>query len=729
MSHLDPHSPELAPTSVLLRRGGTAVLLRCEADSAPEVLYWGEDLGDLRPEDVAAWAGARSGVVSGAADVPPRLSLVPQQSEGWTGSPGLVGSRGGLDQFSLFRLVSVTVVEASGTDGASSHVRTISHDDEAELDLVVDLQLTESGLLRTRAVLTNSGANGYALDSLLLALPVPASETLVLDQSGHHLRERETSTHEFTIGTHERTSRAARGHASSTIHGSCESGAGWTRGLTHYIHVGWSGNTRTLAEKSVFGFQALMGGELLLPGEVVLANGESYETPWIYGTWGQGWDEAARRFHDYLRARSSHPVTARPVTFNAWEAVYFDHSLERLLPLVESAAAVGIERFVLDDGWFGSRREDTSGLGDWVVSPEVWPDGLAPLSEAVHAHGMQFGLWFEPEMVNPDSDVARAHPEWMLRPRTHLPQEERKQQVFDLANPDVFAHVLGQMLEVLGSTKIDYIKWDFNRDLLESISPLTGKPAYHRQTLALYRLMAELLAAHPDLEIESCAGGGGRVDLGIMEHAVRVWGSDCIDPLERQGIEAGTSLLLPPELVGSHVASTTSHTTGRTLNLTLRASTAMFSHMGVEWDLIGASEEERRELGAWIALHKRFRPMLHSGRVVHADHPDDGWSIHGVVSQDGSEAVYALVRVKTSPVRPTPAVRLPGLLADARYSVAELLPEGVESPVQRKERSPESWGWWFDGITVPGAVLGSAGLPFPDLMPEQAVLVHLTREG
>ncbi|TWS22041.1 alpha-galactosidase, partial [Tsukamurella conjunctivitidis] len=209
----------------------------------------------------------------------------------------------------------------------------------------------------------------------------------------------------------------------------------------------------------------------------------------------------------------------------------------------ETAAEVGVERFVLDDGWFSSRRDDTSGLGDWVVSAEVWPDGLTPLADAVHERGMQFGLWFEPEMINPDSEAARAHPDWILSPATHRPLPARSQQVIDLTNPQAFSHVLTQMLSVLDSVEVDYIKWDFNRDLYEAVSPLTGRPAYHALTLATYALMDAVLAAHPGLEIESCAGGGGRIDLGILERAVRVWGSDCIDPLERQQIEAGTSLL------------------------------------------------------------------------------------------------------------------------------------------------------------------------------------------
>lgn len=714
------------PSHVLLRNGGTAALLAVPRDSLPSLLYWGADLGPLSPEEQADLVAAQvPAVVSGGADVPPTLSLVPQQSEGWVGTPGLVGSRDGLQQFPAFTAVEQTHGVEERAEGWPSEIQVVATDAGTGVTLALELGLTASGLLRTRATLTNTGQGDYGVESLLLALPVPAEETLVIDQTGHHLRERDTAFHEFSIGSHERTTRIARGHAASTIHGTCAPGTGWRSGSTHYVHVGWSGNTRTIAERDISGFQCLLAGELLMPGEISLATGESYSTPWVCATWGRGLDEAASRFHAYLRARAGHPRTPRPVTLNAWEAVYFDHSLPRLLDLVETAAEVGVERFVLDDGWFSSRRDDTSGLGDWVVSAEVWPDGLTPLADAVHERGMQFGLWFEPEMINPDSEAARAHPDWILSPATHRPLPARSQQVIDLTNPQAFSHVLTQMLSVLDSVEVDYIKWDFNRDLYEAVSPLTGLPAYHAQTLATYALMDAVLAAHPGLEIESCAGGGGRIDLGILERAVRVWGSDCIDPLERQQIEAGTSLLLPPEMVGSHVASHTSHTTGRTLGLTLRATTALFSHMGIEWDLATATTEELTQLRSWVSLHKQLRGLLHSGEVVHCDHPDRGWWVHGVVSTTGDAAVFALTRMRTSPVRPSPPLRLPGLLPDVSYRVAPLLAQGLACAAPSTGHG--SVPWWNDGLVLTGRVLEEVGIRFPDLPPEEAVLLSVRR--
>lgn len=711
------------PETIHLRNGGTSVVFRLKSDAIPQVLYWGEDLGDLTPAQCEDFSKAQySAVASGICDVPPLLSLLPQQSEGWTGTPGLEGSRNGVAKFSAFSLQDVET-DAGGANADPSRMVAKLHDGEADIDVAVELEVTPSGVVRTRARLTNTGADGYAVGSLFLALPTPASETYVLDQNGHHLRERDTLMHEFTIGSHQREIRVGRGHTISSIHGTCEPGTSWRHGLVHYIHVAWSGNTRTIAEKDTLGYQAMFGGELLLPGEVVLANGEEYASPWIVGTWGNGLDQAASRIHEFVRARASHPTTKRPVTLNAWEAVYFNQSLPHLLELVDLAAKVGVERFVLDDGWFSGRRDDTTSLGDWTISEDVWPDGLAPLADAVHEKGMQFGLWFEPEMINPVSDAAEKHPEWILAPRTHRPIEARHQQVIDLTNPEAFAHVKSQMLAVLDSTEIDYIKWDFNRDLLEAVSPVTGAPVYHHQTLATYRLMRDIKEAHPDIEIESCAGGGGRIDLGILDYAVRVWGSDCTDPVERKLIEAGTSLLLPPELVGSHVASTVSHQTARTLNLPLRASNAMFSHMGIEWDIASADAGEVEELAKWVALHKELRPLLHSGVVVHAEHPDPGYWVHGVVSPDRSRAIYALTRMRTSAQRPTPPLRLPGLDCEKPYRVRELLPEGVESVIGT---GMGSVSWWHEGIELSGGLLTHAGFRFPDLNPLQAVLIDVS---
>ncbi len=416
------------------------------------------------------------------------------------------------------------------------------------------------------------------------------------------------------------------------------------------MHVGWSGNHTHYAERVFTGEQVIGGGELLLPGEVVLGAGESYRTPWVYGAYGVGLDAVARQFHRWLRARPTHPDVDRPVTLNVWEAVYFDHDADRLVDLAERAAKLGVERYVLDDGWFGARRTDAAGLGDWTVSPEVWPHGLHPLVDRVVALGMQFGLWVEPEMVNQDSDVARAHPEWILATGGRWPVPARFQQVINLGHPDCYAYIRDALLAILDEYPISYLKWDHNRDLIDAGRSPGGEPGVHAQTLATYRLMAELKRAHPGLEIESCSSGGGRVDLGVMAVADRVWVSDCIDPLERQQLNRWTTQLLPPELMGSHIASGRSHSTGRMHDLSFRAATALFGHLGIEWDLARANEDELAELAEWVGFYKEHRGLLLGGDLVRLDSPDPAVLVHGVVAPDRSAALYAYVALAVSDV-------------------------------------------------------------------------------
>jgi alpha-galactosidase len=237
---------------------------------------------------------------------------------------------------------------------------------------------------------------------------------------------------------------------------------------------------------------------------------------------------------------------------NTWEAVYFDHDLARLTSLADTAAAIGVERFVLDDGWFRHRRDDSAGLGDWYVDETVWPDGLSPLIKHVRALGMEFGLWFEPEMANPDSDLVRDHPDWVLAAAGRWPTLSRNQLVVDVAHPDAYQYLLERLDKLVSELGIAYLKWDHNRDLIEAVH--AGVAGVHAQTAAVYRLLDELRERHPELEIESCSSGGARVDLGILERTDRVWASDTNDPVERQQIQRWTSALIPLELIGAHAA-------------------------------------------------------------------------------------------------------------------------------------------------------------------------------
>ncbi len=316
-------------------------------------------------------------------------------------------------------------------------------------------------------------------------------------------------------------------------------------------------------------------------------------------------------FHAYLRSRPQHPSTPRPVLLNIWEAVYFDHDLDTLRGLADIAASCGVERFVVDDGWFHSRRSDDAGLGDWWVDTTVWPNGLTPLIDHVRGLGMQFGIWVEPEMVNPDSDLYRAHPDWTLVDERYPVVLGRNQLVLDLGRAEVCEYLFAHLDALLGDHDIAYVKWDMNRDLVAATSG--GRAGVHRQTLGVYALFDRLRAAHPGVEFETCASGGGRVDFGIFERTDRAWTSDSIDALDRQQIQRGFSLLFPPELMGTHIGSPVAHTTGRSHGLGFRAIAAMFGSLGIEWNLLKASDRDRADLAEIIAMHKRLRPFLHHG--------------------------------------------------------------------------------------------------------------------
>jgi alpha-galactosidase len=338
-------------------------------------------------------------------------------------------------------------------------------------------------------------------------------------------------------------------------------------------------------------------------------------------------------------------------------------------------------------------------------------------------------------MVNPDSDLARAHPDWLLAPDLagpdggldpdRLPQPWRRQVALDLARPEAYAYLLERLGALVDEIGVAYLKWDHNRDLHESLHPRPADgvrvPGVHTQTLALYALLDELRSRHPGLEIESCSSGGARVDLGILERTDRVWASDCNDALERQAIQRWTGLLLPPELIGGHVGPPTSHTTGRVLSLGFRCLTALFGHAGIEWDVTTCTEQETAAMAGWAALYKELRGLLHSGDVVRADHPDPGAWLHGVVSADRREAVFGYVRLTSSPDATGGRLRLPGLDPAIEYEVARRDEAGIGTGMKVRDVP-----WWAAGGTVAsGAVLSRVGLAAPQLDPAQGALLHL----
>ncbi|MBI1378290.1 MAG: alpha-galactosidase [Frankiales bacterium] len=693
-------------------RSPGAVVVLTHDDAVPQVLHWGAPLPEGAALDLLDPGG--TAVPQGGLDDVPPLSLLPERSRGWSAGGGLDAHRPDGTGF------APRLVRTSSEAGGAS-LRWSGSDPAAGVAVDLEVSLDAHGVLAVTCSVRNEGDDVLVVAGLAPVLPVPARAVEVLSLTGRWAKEgqeQRTTLGRGAVVLESRRGRTSHESAPTLLVGTPafreQSGEVWA------AHLAWSGDHAVRAEGLPDGRRTLSVAELLLPGEVRLAPGATYDAPPVLAAYSpDGLGGISDAFHAHVRARPTHPRTPRKVLLNTWEAVYFQHDLERLRALADVAAEVGVERFVLDDGWFRGRDDDTSSLGDWYVDERSFPDGLGPLVDHVTGLGLEFGLWVEPEMVNPDSDLFRAHPNWVLGVAGQEPVLGRHQLVLDLARPEVSAYLLERLDALLSEHAIGYLKWDMNRDLV-SPGDAHGAAGVHAQTLALYALLDELRRRHPGVEIESCASGGGRVDLGIAARTDRFWTSDCNDPLERARIQRTFTYLLPPELMGAHVGSAWSHTTARTHVLPFRAATALFGHLGFEWDLASASAEDRAGVAAVIDVHKRFRPLLHGGRVVRADHPDPSALVHGVVAHDRSEALFCYAQLgSTDATTPVP-VRLPGLDPARRYRVERVpLPGAMWSPGKRVPP------WVEQGADVEGALLGHVGLPMPVHVPESATLVHL----
>lgn len=698
--------------------GGGATLAFASTDAGmPILLHWGAGLAaqaDL-PCLLAAVTPQR---LNAAPDQPVPLSMLPQHGFGFLGAPAILGSREGRDFATDFRLV--------GVDARGSSLCFHAADEVTALALTIELDLDpDTGVLRCRRELRNLGPS-YELGWLAaLAIELPASCGEALTSTGRWGREHHPTRLNLVPGIVERISRGGRtGHAGTPTVAIGEPGFSELDGRVMALHLGWSGNHRLLVETLPDGTRQAQLGEWLAPGEIRLAEGGAYRTPWAFGAWSTtGLNGLSHAFHDHLR-RTHLPrrlyAKPRPVHLNSWEAVYFRHEGADLLDMAEVAASLGVERFVLDDGWFGRRDDDRTSLGDWKVDGRKYPDGLGPLVDGVRQRGLEFGLWVEPEMISPDSDLYRSHPDWCLHIDQRTRPLGRHQLVLDVTREEVARHIYGRLDRLLRGHAISYLKWDHNRDLYPAASG--GRPAAHRQTLAVYALLDRLREAHPEVEIESCAGGGGRIDLGIMARADRFWASDQNDALERQAIQRGISLLFPLEVIGAHVGPSPCHTTHRRLSLQFRARTAMFGHMGLELDPRGLDDGERRELARHIACYKRFRHLLHGGRLWRFGLGDPGGLGQIAVAPDGSEALAQLVRLDLAPTALAAPARLPGLLPDVDYrlTLVEPWPELAAGWLADA-------GFWRAGPILDGRSLQTVGFRLPLSLPETAWLVHLER--
>ncbi|WP_172449714.1 alpha-galactosidase [Porphyrobacter sp. HT-58-2] len=697
----------------LLRLDGKALTLvfALEIGGAADCIY----LGALLPEgeDLAALAAARArGRHESQPDVPPVPGLLPERKAGWSGTPAV-------------RLVDHAQPQAgevasdfrvSKWDVSERELWIAWH--ETTLGLYVDMwwRIRSGDVVTVRCDISNHGPRDFTLaDHPALVLPIPARFTAMTTYAGRWAGEMRETPRAITPD----------GYASRSGVGKPGFGGGnWlllddpTTGEVLGAHLAWSGDYATQIECDTQGQgdgrailqMAISGGAA---GVTLLASTDLVGAEAVFAL-APTRSALAQAFHAYLRAEIL-PARAhwgpRKVHLNSWEALGFDLSEPALIALAEDGATLGIERFVLDDGWFGGRRNDQSSLGDWTVSPDVFPNGLGPLITRVHELGMDFGLWVEPEMVSPDSDLYRAHPDWCLHAEGRARPTMRGQLALNLALPEVRDYLFARLDALLREYPITYLKWDHNRDLF---------PTAPGQAQGFYALLDRLRAAHPQVEIESCSSGGGRIDFGVLKRCQRVWPSDNNDAIERLRIIPAWSQFLPLEVLGSHVGPSPNPITGRRLAMDFRAKVAMFGHMGVEADPARMSEQERATLAAHIALYKAWCGVLHAGELHRLAHPDP--NVTGLMVTHEGKALALAAQTAFSPVFDAAPLRLAGLEPEARYRVT--LPEPWPRKARHYLANPDQWR---TGITLSGAALIGHGLALPLTHPETAWLIALER--
>ena len=481
--------------------------------------------------------------------------------------------------------------------------------------------------------------------------------------------------------------------------------AGEEHGEVWSTALAWSGSWRITLHRDPAGRTTWTGGHGHDGLTWSLEPGETMRTPVFAGLFTTGgFGAASRAWHAYVsRHVLPHPGEPRPVLYNSWEATGFDVDEPGQTALAARAARLGVELFVVDDGWFGGRVSDHAGLGDWTPNPERFPGGLRPLSAEVHRLGMRFGLWVEPEMVNPDSDLYRAHPDWVLHMAHRGRTEMRHQLVLNLARPDTREWAHSWLDRLVDENDVDFLKWDCNRPLTEAGWPGHPDPdrVWLEHTRAVYQIIDRLRADHPGLRIESCAGGGGRADLGILARTDQVWTSDNTDAVDRIGIQHGFGQLFPAQVMGAWVTDSPNVATARETPLRFRFHVAMAGALGVGGDLTTWTEDELKEAAGLIATYKRIRPAVQHGTAYRL--AGDGTLTAVAYAHEDQLVVLAWCPTRPYGHEPAP-LRLAAVEPGAVY------------------RDQDT------GATYPGAVLLQAGLPL-DLPPgdHASTLVHLTR--
>ena len=688
-------------TVLALHAGDGSIVLEPVAGSAP---VWRHCGAKVVPGDLPSLTATRT-PASYSLDQDCPLSTAPVSGQGWFG-PAVVALRRDGEALPL-------VWTSAHVDNEPDAIRIAVSDDVSGISLIQTIRLDADAGWRIGAQVINRGEATVSLDALAsVILPLPPGAARIVSWRGRHNAELVEADEALPEAIWQReTRRGLSGHGGAP--GVYVLGDGALA-----LQLCWSGDSRIAIERDDEGYHILSAMAVLQPGEVVLAPDDSWTAPDALLAIGHDRNAAMAAQHAMVRKMLHWPGGAmrpRKVHLNSWEACYFDHDATRILELARAAADIGIERFVLDDGWFKGRNDDTAGLGDWTPDPVKYPNGLKPLADAVRALGMEFGLWVEPEMVNPDSDLYRAHPEWALHQAGAPMLTARGQLVLDMRLPAVREYLFAALDTVLRDVPIGYLKWDHNRDLV----PAGGAAQVH----GTYELLARLRAAHPEVEIESCAGGGGRSDAGMVPYVHRFWTSDNIDAVSRVTMQRGFLAFLPPEMMGSHVGASPAHATGRSQTLAFRAAVASAGHFGVELDPDALKPVDRADLAQWIAFARSARDLVHGGGIWLGEGAD------GLVwqAQGAPDSGLLLWVIRTAPAldrRPRP-LRLSFLAGHGALDVRLL---GIAGGAGHAAHVPALWAQ-SGPVSFAADWLAQAGLPMPPLRAESVAVFHIARGG
>lgn len=535
----------------------------------------------------------------------------------------------------------------------------------------------------TRCVsVANNGTQPVILTKVAsLCLDIPHGKWEWVHFHGRHAMERLTERMPLCHGIQESSStRGTSSHHQNPTVLLCSPDCTETSGSCIGAALMYSGSFQTKIQldqmeqvRLVMGINPELFRWELKPSEV-------FDTPEVIMSYSSnGMEKLSHNFHKVIRehvCRGKYKLAERPVLINNWEATYFDFNEEKILKIAEQAASLGVDMLVLDDGWFGKRDDDCSGLGDWFVSEEKLNGGLGKLAEKIKSLGMKFGLWFEPEMVSEDSDLYRSHPDWAIKIPSRNPVRSRYQLVLDMINPEVRDYLFGAISDILKNADISYIKWDMNRSICDWYTPCLSAENQgempHRYVLGLYELLERLTTAFPDVLFEGCSGGGGRFDAGMLYYCPQIWCSDDTDAFERTKIQYGTSFFYPVSAIGSHVSAVPNHQTGRITPIETRAVTAMAGSFGYELDLNTLSHDEKQEVKEQIVRFKKDGPLIHNGLYYRlSDSLNDKYAMWEFVSEDKKEVLVHGVIFRTEPNRTQYLAKLRGLLPDTNYRLAE----------------------------------------------------------